>query len=78
MSPVRAVSTDSDDFVALVKRLRELGAVRVRSGAHEVAFGSEPREPEAAPPKPMAPLSKSERAELEELRRERERAEELG
>ncbi len=75
---MRAVSPEHDDFAVLVERMRALGAVRVRSGAHEVAFGSEPREPEATPPKPVAPLAKSERALLEELLRERERAEELG
>lgn len=69
-------------FLDLVKALRELGAVRIRDGAREVAFAAEQARPGVAAPTAGVPeridVSQSERAELEDLRAMRRRADELG
>ncbi len=69
-------------FLALVKQLRALGAVRVRDGSLEVAFSGSPvaDEPLEAGPRVMvrASLTGDERAEIEALRAFRQRQEELG
>lgn len=70
----------SDDFLELVKQLRELGAVRVRDGAREVAFAGPAEAPSVHKPVDMqrVSLEGSEVGELESLRAMRRRLEELG
>lgn len=70
-------------FLALVKQLRALGAVRVRDGSLEVAFSGAPvsaDEPLEAGPRVMvrASLTGDERVEIEALRAFKQRQEELG
>ena len=71
-------------FLALVKQLRALGAVRVRDGSLEVAFSGAPA---AADDQPVesgtrvmvrASLSGDERSEYEALKAFKVRQEELG
>lgn len=64
---------ESSDFVALVKTLREMGAVRVRSGALEVAFAAPEQRIEA--PEPIERVISG--AELDELALVRRLAEEV-
>lgn len=70
-------------FLALVKQLRALGAVRVRDGSLEVAFSGAPVAADDVPesgPRVMvrASLTGDERAEIEALRAFKTRQEELG
>ena len=79
---VGPVADNHAAFLALVKQLRALGAVRVRDGSLEVAFSGAPiaaDEPAESGMRVMvrAP-SGDERAELEALRAFRQRQEELG
>lgn len=70
-------------FLALVKQLRALGAVRVRDGSLEVAFSgahvaAEEQHDEPGPRVMVRAPSGDERAELEALRAFKTRQEELG
>lgn len=73
-------STDSyDAFTQLVRQMRELGAVRVRDGAMEVAFAEPPSPPVPSEPERQvrSAMTSTERDELEDLRRYKRMAEEI-
>jgi hypothetical protein len=74
------LATDHDEFIALVRSLRELGATRVRWHHFEAAFAAPQAEPAAEPERKSVrvSLSTSEMDELEELRAMRRRADEMG
>lgn len=83
MAEPAPLSAPAEEFLELVDRLRERGAVCVRWGDFGVELAAPPPPAPvvlaaATPPTPLQALNAAERAELQELREDRQMREELG